>query len=438
MKTLVLTLALSAAVFAQPASRGYAIRNVKIHTLTGPAIERGTVVIRGGKIAGVGANVAAPAGAQVIDARGLEVYPGLIDSISSLGLTEISSIAATVDTSETGEFNPQLIAATAVHPASEHIPVARANGITHAVSAPGGGGGGRGGGGGSLIPGQASLIHLSGWTVEEMAIEPSIAMMLRWPAIQSRGFRGGFDPNLLGLRQRSFADSKREYDERVARIEDWLEAARHYAQAAEKGAKTKFERDLRLEALARVVKGQLAVVIQASDARDIKNAVEFAERHKLKMILAGGAEAWKVKDLLKQKNIPVILGPTQALPREEDDPYDRPFVTPGELSKAGVKIAIATFDSAYSRTLPYEAANAVGYGLPWEEAVKAVTLYPAQILGVSDRLGSIEEGKLANLIVTDGDPLRIQTQVKHLFIKGELTSTDNRHKQLYEKYRARP
>jgi imidazolonepropionase-like amidohydrolase len=186
------------------------------------------------------------------------------------------------------------------------------------------------------------------------------------------------------------------------------------------------------------VRGQLPVLVMANDARDIRNAVEFTEKNKLKMILCGGGEAWKVKDLLKQKNIAVILRPTQTLPAEEDDPYDKPYAAPGELHQAGVRFAFATFDSPDSRTLPYEAAQAVPFGLPWEEALKAITLYPAEILGVADQLGSIEPGKIANLIVTNGDPLEFTTQVRTLIINGVVTSTDNRHRQLYEEYRARP
>lgn len=420
--TLLLGALVTSPVFAQ--ARAYAIRGAKIYTLAGPPIENGTVVIRDGKIAAVGKDVAIPSGAQVINASGLQVYPGLFDSVSRLGLMEIGQVAATVDINELGDYNPHLLAATAVHPASEHIPVARANGITHAVSAPGGG----------ILSGQASLIHLSGWTIEEMAIQPSVGMILNWPTLQTRSF----DFATFSLRERPFSEAKKEYEERVAALEDWLEAARHYVQAAEKGSPANFTRDLKLEALARVVKGELPLIVMANDDRDIKNTVEFADKQKLKVIIAGGGEAWKVKDLLKQKNIPVILRPTQTLPQEEDDPYDRPFTVPGELHAAGVKIAFATFNSSDSRTLPYEAANAVPYGLPWEEALKAITLYPAQILGVADRLGTVEVGKMANLIVTDGDPLSIPTQVRYLFIQGQLTSTDNKHKQLYEKYRARP
>ncbi len=362
----------------------------------------------------------------MIDATGLQVYPGLFDSMSRLGLTEIGAVSATQDIEEIGAFNPHLVAAMAVHPASEHIPVARANGITHAVAGPGSGG--------SVMPGQASLIHLAGWTVEEMAIEPSVGIILRWPTIETRSF----DRATFQVRERPYTEAKKEYDEKVAELEDWLDAARHYAQAAEKGSPAKFERDLKLEALARAVRGERAVIVWANEARDIRNAVEFADRHGLRIILAGGAEAWKVKDLVAERWIPVILGPTQSLPRAEDEPYDKPFTNPAELRAAGIPVAFATFDASDSRTLPYEAAHAVPFGLPWEEALKAVTVYPAEILGVADRLGTIEPGKIANLIVTDGDPLAITTQVRHLFIQGQPTSTDNRHRRLYETYRARP
>jgi imidazolonepropionase-like amidohydrolase len=410
--------------WAQAGSSVLAIRGGTIHTLTGPPIENGTVLIRGGRIAAVGTDVQVPTGTEVIDATGLHVYPGLFDPLSRLGLTEVGQVSATVDISELGEFNPQLVAAEAVHPASEHIPVARANGITHAVSAPGG----------STLAGQASLIHLDGWTVEEMLIVRSVGLVVDWPSVQTRTF----DPATSSVRERPFAEVKKEYDKKVADLEDWLEAAQHYGQAVARGSAEKFERDRKLEALVPVVEGRLPVIVLANRAREIRDAVAFAQRNKLKLIIAGGEEAWKEKELLKENNVPVILRPTQALPGEEDEPYDKPFTNPGELHRAGIRIAFATFNSSDSRTLPYEAANAVPYGLPYEEALKGVTLYPAQMLGVADRLGSLEVGKLGNLIVTDGDPLEITTQIRHVVINGRPVSTDNKHRQLYEKYRARP
>jgi imidazolonepropionase-like amidohydrolase len=404
-----------------------------VHTLAGATIENGSVVLRDGRIVEVGAEAAIPEGAAVIDATGLHVYPGLVDAFSRLGLTEVGAVAATEDVSELGNWNAHLSAYAAINPASEHIPVARANGVTHAVSAPGGGGG-FGGGNAGGIPGQATLIHLAGWTIEEMAIEPSVGMVVEWPVIQTRRF----DFTTFELTERPYAEAKKEYDESVQALESWFEAAQHYKQAVERGDRTKFERDLQLEHLARTLDGGLPVIVVADDKRGIESAIEFAGRYALKLILASGRDARELKGVLAEKGIPVILGPSQALPAEEDDPYYYPFSLAGELRAAGVKIAFATFNSSDSRTLPYEAANTVSFGLPYEEALKAVTIYPAEILGVADRLGTIEPGKLGNLIVTNGDPLEIQTQVEYVFINGIPVDTNNRHRRLWEQYRVRP
>jgi imidazolonepropionase-like amidohydrolase len=411
----------------------YAIRGAKVYTLAGPPVENSTVVIRDGKIAAVGSNVQAPADAQVIDASGLEVYPGMFDAMSDLGLAEVDAVSATVDTTDVGPYNPQLIAMTAVHPESELIPVARANGITHALAAPGGGFAG-----GAVIPGQASAINLAGWTIDDMLIRRSVAMVVNWPTLQTRSF----DFATFSVRDRPFSDVKQEYDKKVDELADWLDRARHYGQAMEKGTAANYDRDLKLEALVPVVRGQLPVLVVAEQKRAIRDAVDFAQKQKIKMILAGGSEAYKVKDLLASSHIPVILGFTQANPEDEDAPYDQSYATPGELHAAGIKFAFATvgseFSGAWARRLPYQAANAVAYGLPYDEALKAVTLYPAQIFGLADQLGTIESGKMADLIVTDGDPLAIQTQIRYLFINGELTSTENKQSDLYEKYRKRP
>ena len=431
---LALSLALSLLSPAQADETAtYVIQGAKIYTLAGPPIEKGSVVIRAGKIAAVGTNVDVPSDAEVIDATGLEVYAGMFDAVTRLGLTEVGSVPATNDTTELGEYNPQIIAADAVYPASEHIPVARANGITHAVSAPGSGGGGFGGGGAFGIAGQGTLMNLEGWTIEEMTIEKSVGVFMSWPSISTRTF----DFATFSMKERPFKEVKKEYDDKLAGLEEWFDAARHYKQAVEQGAKEKFERDLKLEALVPVIDGDKSLIIYAQDKRQIKDAVEFAGKQKVKMILAGGADGWKIKELLAEKKIPVIVGPSQELPRHEDDPYDKPFTNAAELNAAGVKVAFATFGAANVRTLPYEVGHSVGFGLPWEEGLKAITLYPAQIFGVDDRLGTVEEGKIANLLVTNGDPLEITTQLKYLFISGKLTSTDNKHKRLYEKYRAR-
>jgi imidazolonepropionase-like amidohydrolase len=415
-----------------PAST-YVIRGATVHTLARAPIESGSVLLRDGVIVEVGASVAVPEGAAVIDATGLHVYPGLVDAFSRLGLTEVGAVAATVDVNELGSWNPHLAAYEAIHPASEHIPVARANGITHAVTAPGSGGGFFGGGAAG-IPGQAALIHLDGWTVEEMAVERSLAMVIQWPAIRTVSF----DFVTFQRTERPFTEAKKEYDERLQELDSWLEAAQHYRQAVERGDPAKFERDVQLEHLARTLGGGLPVIVVAEDKRSIESALEFAERYELRVVLAGARDARELKELLAEKGIPVILGPSQALPAQEDDPYYYPFSLAGELQGAGVRICFGTFNSADSRTLPYEAANTVPFGLPYEEALRAVTVNAAEILGVADRLGTIEPGKLGNLIITDGDPLEIQTQVQYVFIKGIPVDTDNRHRRLWERHRGRP
>jgi imidazolonepropionase-like amidohydrolase len=432
LTSLLLASILAVPAMAQPAPGVYAIQGAKVYTLAGPPIEVGTLIIRGGKISAVGAHIEIPADAQVIDATGLEVYPGLFDPVTQLGMTEIGQVSATVDVNELGDFNPELVAATAVNPASAHIAVTRASGITHVVAAPGAPGFELSAGG--VISGQASAFNLSGWTMEEMQIQRSVAMVINWPSIQTRSF----DFASFSYKEKPYADVKKEYDKSVNDLSDWIDRARHYAQVKQKGSPALYERDLKLEAMIPVVEGKLPVLVIAAEARDIRNAVEFCARQNLKMILGDGSQAWKVKDLLKEKKIPVILGPTERLPDEEDNPYDKPMSQAAELSAAGIPIAFSSFGTAFSRRLSQYAGTAVAYGLPHDEALKAVTVNAARMLGLGDRLGTLEPGKIANLIVTTGDPLEIRTQVRYVFINGQLTSTANRHRDLYEQYRKRP
>ena len=267
-----------------------------------------------------------------------------------------------------------------------------------------------------------------------MLIKKSAAMVLNWPQIQTQTF----DFATFSRKEKPYTEAKQEYDKQVNELNDWLDRARHYAQAMEKGSVSKYDRDLKLEALAPVVRGELPVLVFANRARDIRNAVAFCDKQKLKMILAGGEEAYKVKDLLRSKEVPVVLRPMLSLPPEEDDPYDRELTQPAELAAAGVKIAIASFDNSFARRLGQNTANAVAHGLSYEEALRAVTMNPAQIFGLGSQLGTLEQGKIANVIVTNGDPLELTTEVKYLFIKGQLTSLENKHHRLYEKYSNRP
>ncbi len=412
-------LALAAGAAAQET---YAVRNATIVTVSGPVIEKGTMVISDGKIAAVGRNVKVPGNARIIDASGLRVYPGLIDSGTALGLTEIGAVPATQDTTEVGDINPHLKAAVALNPHSELIPVARVNGITAAISAPRGG----------LISGQSALIQLDGWVPSEMVIKATAAIHVNFPRLSGEG--GGFGPS--ERREETREARIREARRRLERLKSVFRDAEAYAktQEASRKAGTYLPPDLKLEALAAAIRGEVPVVLHVDREEEIKAAVEFAEEFKLKAILAGAGDAARVVDLLKSKNIPVVLGPILSLPRREEDPYDSIFTTAKVLHEAGVRFAIQSNSSSDVRNLPYHAAMAAAYGLPKEEALKAITLYPAQIFGVADKLGSIEAGKIANLIVTDGDPLEVRTQVKHLFINGRPVSLKTRHTELYEKF----
>ena len=402
------------------------LRGATVHTVSGADIADGSVLIRDGKIAEVGAHLAVPKGARVIELKGLHLYPGMIDSATELGLTEIEAVREMSDIADIGLFKPQLRAATAVNPASEHIPVTRANGITSVITNPGGG----------IIAGQSVLMHLNGWTMEDMVIRSPAAMRLEYPEIR---MPNRFFADMPGRGGPTYADAKKRYEQQMQELNDFMESARRYRQA-KAAAGPDFQTDLKLEAMIPVLDGKVPMLIRAEKAKAIKEAIAFADKQKVHMILEQGVEAWKVAPELKAHNIPVILPPTLRLPENEDDPYDKPFTIPGELSKAGVKFAFATFGPGAEnnpRNLPYEAAASVGFGLPKEEAFKAVTLYAAEIWGVGDDLGSIDKGKWADLIVTDGDPLETRTQIKQMFIKGAPVDLENKHRRLYEKYLTR-
>jgi len=266
--------------------------------------------------------------------------------------------------------------------------------------------------------------------MDEMNIRRSAAMVINWPALPGGG-GGGRGGAAAGNASRA------DYDKRIAEITEWLERTRHYS-AAMTANKLATPRDLKLEALVPVVKGDLPLLVVAEQASQIREAVAYCDKQKLKMILATGPAAGEVKDLLKEKNIPVILRPTLTLVRGEDSPYDENLTLPGDLSKAGVKVAFGSYGNEFARRLSQQAGVAVAFGMSHDDALKALTINPAEMFGVSKELGTIEAGKMANLIVTTGDPLELTTEVKYLFIKGQLTSTDNKHRQLWEEYRKRP
>jgi imidazolonepropionase-like amidohydrolase len=433
MRTILALGILAGGIACAADDNSFFVRGATIHTMAGKDIENGSILVRNGKIVGVGQNLSAPKDVKIIEAKGMQVWPGMIDSGSTVGLSEIGAVTESNDVAEVGKFDPQLRAFIAVNPESEHIPVTRANGITAVLAMPGGGGR-RGGGGGQLLAGSASLIRLDGWTTEDLAIKPAAAMHLTIPTIQSGGGRGG---DFGGFMRVSVEQQKQQFDKDMKDLNDFFEESRRYAQA--KAAKNPdFRPDLKLEAMIPVIEGKEPVVVTAVRERAIRDAIAFADKQKIKIILSQSVEAYKVIPEIKAHDIPVILPPTNALPAEEDDPYDQPPTTPALLYKAGIKFAFASFSNEFSRNIPYQAATAVAFGLPKEEAMKALTINAAQIWGVASQLGSIEEGKSADFVISDGDPMMTQTQIKQLFIQGKNVSLENKQKRLYDKYSGRP
>jgi imidazolonepropionase-like amidohydrolase len=415
------------------------IRGADVYPVTAAEQKGVSILIQDGKIAAIGPKVAAPKGVRVVEAKGLRVYPGIMDSATQLGLSEISGVRETVDTGELGEFMPQLRAIASVNSDSEHFGVARVNGVTSAIAYPAGAaGGGRSGAPRQYISGQAALIHTAGWTWEDMAIRPSVALWMRFPTV-GRGGRGGAVPDyiaeMLGETGAAgtYTEMLRTYREELSKLSDFFEQARRYQKARAAGAPG-FVRDLKYEAMLPALEGKLPVVISAEMPRAIHDAIEFAEKQNIKIVILGPVELGNTGAELKKNNIPLILGKVLALPNTEDDPYDQAFTLPVEAYKAGVKFAFGTFENQFVRNLPYEAAAAVAFGLPQEEALKAITINPAEIWGVAGEMGSIEPGKVADLMVTTGDPLEIQTEVKHVYVRGREIELANKQTRLYERY----
>ncbi len=411
------------------------IRDVTVHPVTATVLEHGSVLVVAGKIAEVGTNVQAPAGARVVDGHGLHLYPGLINAATNVGLSEISSLRDSVDLDEIGMFNPELRAEVAFNPSSEHVDVTRASGITMVISLPGTGGGGFGRNASSnVITGQGALMHLEGWTWEEMALKPSAVMDMDFPQIQMMPARyASFFPGT----PRTYQEEEKQYQERLKEVSRFFEHARRYQKAKAAGAPD-FRRDIKLEAMLPVLEGKQPLFVHAQKEKAIKDAVAFADKEKVKIIIADPLEIGGTGPLLKSHNIPVVLGKTFELPLRDDDPYDAPYTLPNDFYKAGVKICFGTFDVEFARNVPFEAAQAAAFGLPEDEALKALTINSAEILGAGDRLGSIEKGKIADFILTDGDPLQAKTNIKQMFIAGREVSLESRHTREYEKWMKRP
>ncbi len=399
-----------------------ALTNAKIFTVSSLIIENGTLVFDEGKIIAVGdASTKIPPKAEIIDLQGKHVYPGLILGNSMLGLVEVGAVRSTKDFIEVGTLNPNARADVAYNPDSELIPTVRSNGITTAVVAPAGG----------IISGMGSMLSLDGWNIEDSMIKKNIGIFLNWPVMKI---------STSARIKMSKEEQQKNIRKNIKQIEDFFKEAQAYTAARKFDPATK--KDIRLEAMAEVINGSLPIIIKANEYKQIEAAVAFCNQFKLKMILLGGDDSWKLSELLFSNNIPVLLRETHRVPSREDEDYDIAFRRPYLLKQAGIKFCqIMEGRSGWtwnSRNLPFFAGTAAAHGLSKDDALKSITLWPAQIFGIDSMLGSLEAGKSATLIVSSGDVMDMQSSnIEMMFIDGRKVDLDNKHKRLYKKYNAR-
>ncbi len=415
-----------------------AIVGGKLLTITHGVIENGTIVLSGGKIAAVGAAgaVKIPAGAQIVDAKGMTVYPGLIDSETNLGLSEIEADDASNDLVETSEeIFPNMHVYDAFHAETEHIPITRLNGITNAIVAPASD---------DSLPGQDIFIQLAGRDRDQMILPgkdgaKDIALPMNFSGAQRRrGRNGKFPSTRMGLASQlrqtfidaqAYAVTKSQYE---AKLEKWQKGDKK--DAAPSAPKI----DLKLEALQPYLRGERPVVLAAYEGYEIEVAMQIAQEFKLKVVLNHVTHGQEILDKIASYKVPVIVGPIYDFP-SANERYDSVFTLPAELYKRGVKIAFSSgggsdHPGGFERNLPYAAGYSVAYGLPYDEALKAITLNPAEIWGVADQLGSLDEGKTANLVIANGDPLDVRTDVKQIYIQGHAIPMESRQTKLRDEY----
>jgi imidazolonepropionase-like amidohydrolase len=393
-----------------------------VHPVSGPEIRAGTVLFVDGKITAVGATVQLPAGAKVVDVSGKHVYPTLIAAATNLGLVEISAVRATNDLTEVGDINPEARADLAVNFDSEQIPVTRSAGVLVAGITPTGG----------IVSGSGAALKLDGWTREDASLRAPAYVTVTWPDLAiDRSPQAAFSVRIQEKRR----------DEAVAKLKDVFAEARAYRKARSAEGKVGIPRhdtDPRLEALQPAIEGKVPVLVVADSLRQIRAALAWAKEENLRIVIGGGRDAWRAAAELAQANVPVVLDPVIGLPTRADEPYDAPFANAGVLAKAGVTVAISEGDSSFVRNLAHQASVAIPFGLSPEKALEAITLAPARILGIADRVGSLEPGKDATLFVADRDVLDFRYSVVAAYVDGRPLDLSDRHKRLYERYRNRP
>jgi imidazolonepropionase-like amidohydrolase len=390
-----------------------------IHTVSGDVLQHATIVFDKGKIIALGTSVAIPADAERLDVTGKHVYPGIIDSYDHIGLTEIGSVRGTVDVAETGSINPDVKAEVAVNPESELIPVARSLGVAIVNTAPTGG----------LISGLSAALMLDGWTWEDLTLKSGLGLMVNWPMMV-------YTPSRFGRVTKE--EWQKQRDEQLKSLRETFSSARAYmtAKKAEQQKGVSYhDTDPRWSAMIPVLEGRIPVFVLANELSQIQGAITWAEQEGVKLVIVGGRDAVFAKDQLKARDVPVIVTDVQSAPMRQWQGFNEVFSLPLRLKQAGVRFCIAgDGDASNARNTGFQAANAAAYGLPLDDALKSVTLYAAQILGIADKVGSLEIGKDATLIVTNGDPLQPPTVTEQMFIQGKKVDLRDKHKQLYEKY----
>ena len=404
---------------AQTSSRHYALVNARLQTVTRGTIERGTLVMRDGSIVALGTDIPVPPDAERIDCSGMTVYPGLIDAGTELGLIEIGSIPETRDENEEGDLTPQARALTAVNPNSAAIPVTRVNGVTTVITAPTGG----------LLPGTAALINLFGYTPEQMSVAGRGALVLNFP---SRARGGWWD-------RRDDEEIEKQWKEQMEKLDEVWDRAELYARIdagwkeGKKGERLP-EYVPEIQAMLPAIRREMPVMVEVHKAADIDSAIAWIGRRKIRAVLTGVSDGWRVADHIAKAGIPCIVGPALSIPAADADRYDKAYANPGLLRAAGVEVALRTGDAANVRNLPFNAGFAAAYGMGREEALRAVTIVPARIFGVDSLLGSLEVGKQATLFITDGDPFEPAAVVRGLFINGWNVPLVSRHTELHQEF----
>lgn len=408
----------------KPKQGTYAVTNARIETVTGGVIERGTILVERDRIVAVGADVTIPPGTEIVDAAGLHVYPGLIDSGTRLGLTEIGSVDETTDAVELGDITPQMDALSAINPNSALIPVTRVAGVTTVLAEPSGG----------TLPGMAAMINLVGYTAEQMAAGARVMVMdfPTWPSARPR-FGGG------GARGGAQDDPEKTFRDALKRVDEIFDRAELYARIDSTWAAGKGDREPEfvpeMRALLPVVRGQMKLMIRVNQEKEIREALAWVSRRGYRnVVFSGLAEGWRVAGELAAAGFPCIVGPVLSVPTRESDRFDRAYANAGLLAQAGVKVAIRTGEAENVRNLPFNAGFAAAYGLGREEALKAVTIHAAEAFGIEGDYGSIEVGKKANFLVSTGDPFETATEIREVFIDGFRVPIDSRQIQLYREF----